>query len=354
MASENVETRREGDLGATAKRSLVFVGIIALALFLWQIIDALLLMFIGVLIAVFLSGLAQRLSARTPVPRIWSLVIIALALLGMVAGAAVLIGPRISEQFTQLVQTLPQSIDQLKQSLQQTAWGPSLLDQVQSAQGGLRMGGNVFSRLTGVASGALGILTNVILILFAAIFFAADPHLYKSGFVLLVPKTKSERVRDALDASGHALWKWLMGKLIAMLFVGVFVTLGLMILGVPLALVLGLFAGLLDFVPFVGPLAAAAPGVLLALTIGPSKALYAALVYFAAQQIEGNILTPLVQQAEVSLPPVLVLFAVLAAGLLFGILGMIVATPLCVLIMVLVKMLYIEDALGKDVKIPGR
>lgn len=353
MESPETEHSRDGALAITAKRSIVFVVVVALALFLWQIVDALLLMFIGVLIAVFLHGLAKRLSAHAPLSTSWSLGVVGVVLVGVFVGAALLLGPRISEQYNELVQTLPQSIDQLQQSLQQTPWGEYVLNEAQSPESGLRTGGDVFSRLTGMASRALGALTNAILILFAAIFFAASPDLYKRGIVLLVPEGRAERVSEALDASGNALWKWLMGRLIAMVFVGIFTTIGLLLLGVPLALVLGLLAGILDFVPFIGPIAAAVPGILLALTIGPTKALYAALVYFAVQQLEGNLLTPLVQRYEVSLPPVLVLFAVLAAGLLFGILGLIVATPLSVVVLVLVKMLYVEDALGKSVEIPG-
>lgn len=353
MESQETEHSRDGALGTTAKQSIIFVAIVALALFLWHIVDALLLMFIGVLIAVFLHGLAKLVSARTPLTASWSLGVVGLALVGVLAGTAVLLGPRISEQYNELVQTLPQSVHQLKEGLQETPWGEYVLNEAQSSENGLRTGGNVFSRLTGMASQALGAFTNAILILFAAIFFAASPSLYKKGIVLLIPEGRAERVSEALDASGNALWKWLMGRLIAMLFVGVFTTIGLLLLGVPLALVLGLVAGILDFVPFIGPIAAAVPGILLALTIGPTKALYAALVYFVVQQLEGNLLTPLVQRYEVSLPPVLVLFAVLAAGLLFGILGLIVATPLSVVVMVLVKMLYVEDVLGKSVQIPG-
>lgn len=340
--------------GRTARRTLVVVAIVAIALLLWQIVDALLLIFIGILIAVLLRGAATRLSRHTPLGVGWSLAAVSLALVGLLLAGGFLLGPRVSEQYSELARTLPESIDQLRQSLEQSPFGEFLLSQADSSGGAVRGGGQVFSRLTGAASRALGMFTDILLILFAAIFFAINPRPYKDGLLLLIPKTRVERVGEALNASGDALWKFLMGKLIAMLFVGVFVTLGLMLIGVPMALALGVLAGFLDFVPFIGPIVAAVPGVLLALTVGPVQALYAALVYFLAQQIEGNLLSPLVQKAEVSLPPVMVLFAVLAAGLLFGILGMIVATPLFVVGMVLVKMLYVEDALGKSVEIPGQ
>lgn len=331
----------------TARRTLIVVAILAVALLVWQVRDALLLLFIGILLAVFWRGLARLFSRHTKAPISWSLGAVALLLIGVVVGGSVLLGPRVSEQFTELSRTLPATIEQARQSIQQTEWSNYLLGQMQGRDGGLRIGGDVFSRLTGTASRVLAVLTNVLLILFAAIFFGIDPDLYKRGLVLLVPQNKAARVSDTLDAVGEALWKWLIGKGVAMLFVGIVVTLGLLLIGVPLALTLGIIAGLLDFVPFIGPIVAAAPGILLALTLGPSQAIYAALVYFVAQQIEGNVVTPLIQQKEVSLPPVLVLFAVIAAGLLFGLLGVIVATPLVVVAMVSVKLLYVEDVLGK-------
>ena len=339
--------------GSVARRAVAVVGIVAIAVIIWQIRDALLLIFMGVLLAVFLRGFAKLISDHTPLSAGWSLLAVGLIVLGTLTVGGVLLGPRIAEQAEQLSETLPESVDQLEEELRSTRWGDQLLGRGQSGGDGLRLGGNVFGRLSGVASGVMSFLTNLVLVLFSAIFLAVDPARYRDGLVMLVPKEKTERVREALDASGRALGHWLTGKLLAMVFVGVFTAIGLSIVGVPLALVLGVIAGLLDFVPFIGPIVAAVPAILLALTIGPMEAVYAALVYLIAQQIEGNVVTPLIQQKEVDLPPVLVLFAVVAAGLLLGILGIIVATPLVVVIMVLTRMLYVQDALGKDASVPG-
>ena len=337
----------------TARRVLVAVVIVAIAIGLWKIVDALLLVFLGALIAVFLRGLARRVSDHTPLSVGWSLAAVSIGLAALFGIACVLLGPRFAVEFSQLTQTLPASVEQLKQSVRALPGGEQVIASLQGPDGKMQLGGDLFSRFTGMASRTLSILTNIILVLFAAIFFAADPDLYKRGVVALVPKDKSERAGEALDATGRALWKWLMGKFIAMLFVATYVSIGLMLVGVPLPLALGLISGLSDFVPFIGPTVAGIPGVLLAFTISPTKALWAALVYFSAQQIEGNIITPIIQKEKVSLPPVLILLAIVAAGLLFGILGVIVATPLVVVLMTLVKMLYVEDVLGKEVDVPG-
>jgi len=121
----------------------------------------------------------------------------------------------------------------------------------------------------------------------------------------------------------------------------------LWIVGVPLALLLGVFSGILEFVPIVGPVAGAVPGIIMAMSGGWTKALYAVLVYFIVQQAENHVLIPLIQRKAVSLPPALVVLAVVAMGLLFGMLGVLVATPLTAVIIVWIRMLYIEDVLGK-------
>lgn len=335
------------------RRSLVFVGIIAIALMIWQIAGALVLAFVGILIAVFLRGLAGRLADRASLTEGWALSIVILTITVLLVGMAFLVGPRIVDQVQQLAESIPDSIGQLEESIRETDWGSYLLQERELPDGAGQLGSDVFSRLTGAAFSVVGGLFDLVLILFAAVFFALDPGLYKHGIVLLAPKRTESRLREALEASGVALWKWLMARFVAMLFVGLSVWIGLMLLGVPLALTLGLLAGLLDFVPFVGPIAAAVPAILLAFTMGPAEALYVSLLYLVVQQIEGNMVSPLVQQRAVSLPPVLVLFAVLAGGMLYGILGMLVATPLILIVIVFVSMLYIEDVLGKKVSIPG-
>ena len=121
----------------------------------------------------------------------------------------------------------------------------------------------------------------------------------------------------------------------------------LAVLGMPLAMSLGVVAGILEFIPVIGPILAAVPGVLLAFSKGPEMALYVTLVYIAVQQIESNVITPLVQRWAVRLPPVIGLLAVVACGLLFGVLGVVFAMPIAVVVMVMVKKLYVEDTLER-------
>jgi predicted PurR-regulated permease PerM len=333
-----------------AHATLVVVSIVATALFLWQIVDALLLAFAAVLLAVFLRGCAHKLGAYTPLSPLWALSVVGVVLLALLGAFAWLVGPSLVNQGSELTQRLPDALQQIQHGMQQSPWGRYVLRYLSTPQAGPGQSVTLFSRVTHVASTTFSLLTDLILMLFVGIFFAINPALYQRGLLLLIPQRQTARVRAALEAAGQALWHWLMGKLLAMLFVAVCVAVGLLLIGVPMALVLGLIAGLLDFVPYLGAMAGAVPGILLALPLGLSKTLYAGLVYLLALQIEAHLVTPVIQQHTVALPPALLIVAVVACGLLFGLPGIVLTTPLTVLVMVLVQRLYVEDVLGKRVE----
>jgi len=126
-----------------------------------------------------------------------------------------------------------------------------------------------------------------------------------------------------------------------------------MIIGVPLALILGVIAAMFEFIPIIGPWAGAVPGILLALSVDGKTALLTVILYLLVQQLESNVVTPLIQQHMVHIPPAIVILSVVAFGLLFGVAGVILATPLAVIAMVLIGMFYVQDVLGKDIDVPG-
>ena len=220
-----------------------------------------------------------------------------------------------------------------------------LMESVRSQSGPSALGRLILSLGSGLA--------DLLVVLVAGIFLAAQPRFYAGGAIKLVPSSKRKLVGEAMDESENALRLWLKGQLLAMLVVGLLVGLGLWALGMPSALALGLLARLLEFVPFAGPLIAALPAVLLSLAVGPDMALWVVLLYFAVQQFEGYVLTPLVQQYAVDLPGVVLLFSLIGFGTLFGTLGLILAAPLTVVSYVLVKRLYVVEALHTPTPIPG-
>jgi predicted PurR-regulated permease PerM len=348
MAINHTDDPVHESLVRVARRTLVVVTIVALALLVWRIRSALLLGFIGILLAVLFRGVADWVHRHARIPVGWALLIVGIVFVGLVALFVWFAGARINEQFSQLAKTLPSSISNIQDTVNQSALGRYLLSYLQPpTSGGAPGPTSLLSGVTGIASTLYEVVTDLLLVFASAIYFAINPQTYKRGILSLIPKSKSLRVSEVLDESAYTLGYWLLGQVLMMVFVGVMVTVGLWIVGVPLAFVLGIISAILEFVPIIGPVVGAVPGVLIALAGGWSHALYATLVYLIVQETEANVLAPLVQKYTVEVPPALVVLAVVAFGSLFGFLGFFVATPMTALAIVWIKMLYVEDALGK-------
>ena len=337
-----------------ARRVLIVLGLGTLALILavalWRASDIFLLAFAGLLLGVLFRTLSNLLERYARLPGGWSLaaaVGLLFVLLGLVG---LLIGPRLAGQVDTLLTSLPTSVSGLESQLSRYGWGERLLEQV-PVEGALPTSG-LFSRLTGTLSTLWTVVLHIIFVFFLAIFFASEPGLYRGGLLRLVPPARRERAGEVVGELYVTLQAWLVGKIVSMTVVGLLIGLGLWLLGMPLALTLGVLAGGLEFIPFFGPFLASVPAILLALTESPLQAVYVALLYVVVQQIEGNIILPLVHKRTVDLPPALTLVSVLALGAIFGFVGLLVATPIMAVVLVLVKMLYVEDVLGEHTKLP--
>ena len=285
---------------------------------------------------------------HTPLPYRWSLATVILMIVGLSGLVTWLWAPRIISEATQLIDTLPQTVAQLRQRLGAYAWGQELLARIPTVNQIVSGRAGMLPRITTIFSTVIGTLTAVVFVLFAGLYLAVDPHLYEKGIVRLVPVSKRDHARHILHVLGYTLRWWLIGRLSSMLIIGVLTTVGLWLLGMPLALILGVLAGLLEYIPNFGPILAAVPALLIALTQGSPHVLYVLLLYVAVQSIESYLLTPLILKHAVSLPPVLTLSVVVLFGVLFGFLGLLLATPLAAVLLVLVQILYVRDTLGDD------
>lgn len=335
-------------------RVLVVVGITVfvalLLLFVWQVIDVLLSVFAGILLAIFLRGLSEWTSKLTSLSNGWSLAIVVLALVAVIGVSVWLLAPDVMHQVDQLSQSLPQSVQQLRQQIERYEWGRWIRAQMPKSDEFLSYRADVVAGVAGVFSTTLGTVVNLAIILVIGIYVAVEPGIYTDGIIRLVPIRKRERAREVLNEVGYTLRWWLIGRVASMTVVGVLTALGLWVLGMPLALTLGLLAALLTFIPNIGPTLALVPAALLALLQSPTKSLYVILLYLAIQAVESYLLIPLVQRQAVSLPPALTITAQVLLGILVGGFGLVLAVPLTAALMVLIRMLYIEDALGDSVE----
>jgi predicted PurR-regulated permease PerM len=326
------------------RRVLGVLVLLGLAALISQIIAVVFIAFGASLLSVLLCWLTSFLQRQIPLRRPLALGVVILILAVAFAAAVWLFGTTLTAQFGQVAQALPESLRHIHQELLQTDWGRLLASQLQQINVG---SGNFVERITGIVGSAFGLLADFALIGVAGIYLAAEPELYLEGILQLVPTPHLTRARQVMDAVGEALRLWIAGQLFAMVVVGIMWSVSLWALGVGSALALGVIAGLAEFVPVIGPIVGAVPAVIIALAQSPALALWAVVVYFIIQQIESSLLMPLIQARVVSLPPTITLFAMVTCGLLFGILGVLFAMPLAVAMMVLVRMLYVEDVLGK-------
>ncbi|WP_338530512.1 AI-2E family transporter [Nitratireductor thuwali] len=324
-------------------------AVIVGALLLWQLSNVLLLFFGAIVVAVILRSGAKALEDNTPVKAPWSLILSILAIAALMGGFFFLLGTQIASEASSLVQRLPEMIASLGERIGVDDLYERLTERATQFAGR----GDVASEVAGYTSVLVGALTNFVLVLVAGIYLAARPRQYRRGILKLVPPRLRDNTSDTFENAGRALRLWLLGQLVSMAIVGALITLGLYLIGMPSALALGLLAGLSEFVPIVGPILSAVPALLLALSEGGNMIFWVIGLYVAVQQIESNVVMPLVQRETVDLPPVLTLFALLAFGVLFGPLGVLLGTPLTVILYVVVNQLYLRDTLQEDVDIPG-
>ncbi|MEX2375841.1 MAG: AI-2E family transporter [Dehalococcoidia bacterium] len=326
------------------RAALIVLALVALFLLAWRLSAVVLLFFGTAVVAAILLSAASPLRRFTPLGPKASLTIAGLAIAAAIAGFLYFLGSRIAAEVTTLAQETPKMLNDLGSRFGVEDLWSQAADFVRS--GWL---GDVFGYVPNVLSG----VTLLILVVFAGVFLASAPEMYREGVAKLVPGMHRDKARRVLNHSGRALQLWLVGKLISMVVVGAATTTGLLLLGVPNAVGLGVIAGLFEFVPFVGPLLSFIPAGLVALSQGGASIWWVLGLYVLIQQLESNLLVPLIQERTVDLPPVLGMFSIVAMGTLFGPLGMVLGVPVTIVAMVAVKELYLRETLGEEVDVPG-
>lgn len=303
------------------------LAIALLGVFLWQFGMFLMVAFTGILLSVGLNAPSTLLARHTPLNYGWSLFIVIATLVAIAAGIGWMAAPAIATQADEMRARIPELLELGRGRLEQYQWGRDLL-QADPAAGDIASSQRLWSGVAGAFSSTFSAVANLVLILFVGLYLAVEPDLYKRGVVFLAPDHLRERTRSLLEVCASVLRYWLFGTMLSMLTIGVLTFIGLTLLGVPLALLLAVIAGLLAFIPNIGPVLAAVPAVLLSLLEGPRLALYVALLYIGVQTVESYLVTPFIQRRTVSLPPALTIATQFLLGMLAGGFGLFVATPL--------------------------
>ncbi|MCL4767943.1 MAG: AI-2E family transporter [Hyphomicrobiaceae bacterium] len=342
------DTRHPNDLPTSevmfVRRIVIVAAFVGLGAAIWFLSDVLLLVFASILVAVLLRAIADPLTRKLGIGDGWALVMAGVAVMLILGTGMVLFGSQIGAQLGQLFRLLPAAAEGVLgdlgfASLQDLLTGTVVGDIVSTAY---RWGTTIVAAFTGL-----------LFVIFTGIYLSIDPRAYRNGLVLLFPPRIQPQIGDTIDDAGRALGLWLVGQLTAMALVGILTALGLWLIGLQSAFALGFIAGLADFIPIVGPIAAAIPGLLVASGQGLEMVVWTLAVYIVVQQLESNLILPLIVGSAVRIPPAVGLFAVVALGVLFGPLGILFAYPLAVVVDVAVRRLYVRDTLGEAVEISG-
>jgi predicted PurR-regulated permease PerM len=391
-----------------ARGAALVLGVYWLSRLFWVANPLFLTAFLGILFGLAVSAGVDRTS-RIPIPRGARAGLIVLTFIGALVAFGASVAPTLREQGAELQKKLPESIDRLEHWIAQKQGGPLGVvfrglgrpaDTTQvppqptgvspATPPGAQATTNPANPATGVASGTtqtitapkdstatslgqrigaqfgsvsrylfpflhstLAVFAGLLLIIFMAIYIAADPDMYHGGLIALFPRRHRPRAGEVFSAIADILRKWLGTQLIAMATIGAVTTVVLLILRVKAAFALGVIAGLLEFVPTVGPILSAGPAIAMAFLDSPEKALYVTVAYVGIQFLENHLLIPLLMKGGMDLPPALTILAQALMALLFGFLGLMCAVPLLAAGMVAVKMLYLERVLGERPFGPG-
>ncbi|WP_161888554.1 AI-2E family transporter [Pontibacter russatus] len=308
-----------------------------------------LLVFAAILLAVLFCGMTDWLTDKLHLKRGLALLLAVLFFFGVIVAAFWLIAPTVSRQIQEMKQTIPQALSQVENWLSQYGWGQKLINKVpDDISKVMPKQDALLSNLSGAFSTTLSFLADFAIVIITALFLASSPKLYTVGLTKLFPVRSRSRIMEVLGQCYSTLKSWLVGMLSAMAIIGVSTAIGYSLIGLPLAFALALIAFFLAFIPNVGPWIAGVPAVLVGLTVGPQMALYVLLVYGGVQLVESYVITPIIFQKTVDLPPALLLFFQVLLGILQGALGLLLAAPILAVLMVLVNELYIKDVLEAE------
>lgn len=316
----------------------------------WFLIDVLLLTFAAVLLAIFLRTLNNLIQRVIHLPDILSMSLVIAIILTVLMAMSIILTPIISEQIQNLSNDIPSALEEFKEILGSALNLDSIstLYQKLNIENLIPQGKTFLIQATNLFSTTFGLIGSVIFVMFMGIFFAFDPNTYKEGVISLIPPSNQKKTENTIESIGDILKWWIIGKMCSMIIIGIFTTLGLWFLGIPLAISLGLIAAILTFIPNIGPIIALIPAISVAFIQNPLSAFYVLALYVVIQTLESYIITPLIQGKIISLPPALIILSQLIMGLLTGFLGLALATPLLAAISVIIKKVYIEKNSKKN------
>lgn len=329
------------------KRDFIVLAVALITVLVWVLWDVILITMGAVLVATVLRIGAEPLTAWFKLPRSMALGMSGLVVVSVLGGTAYLFGTEIGTGLQEVLVRTEEAQKTITSALHESALGNLFLAHV---EGGNLPLGQIIGRVFTISA---SLIEGMVVTIFAGIYLAAQPSLYRKGLSKLFPRRWRATADETIDTVGDALRLWLLGQLIQMLLIGILSTFAVWLVGLPSPLALGLIAGIAEFVPYIGPIVASIPAILVAATLGFDVVIWTVIAYVMIHQAEGQVIAPLIQQRMVFIPPALMLLSIVTISLLFGLTGTFLAAPITVVLFVVVNKLYVRDGLGERVAIPG-
>ena len=326
--------------------SAFFVALAIVAL-IYLFFPVFVVAFGALLLAILLSLIASPFKRRLRLQNWAALTLAGLLLLGLVGTAAYLFGTKLVLDIQEVLARMESAQQTIRTELSRSPLGSLVLSQF--GFGGIP----ITQILTSLFTISTSVMAAVIMSVIAGIYIAAQPKLYLNGFLALFPPKRRANAEEAARGVGNALYLWFEGQFISMLLIGLLCTLATWAIGLPSPFALGFIAEITEFIPYIGPLIAAVPAMLVASTQGTELILWTAIAYLGIHTVEGNLVAPLVQRHMVYIPPAVMILGIAAIGFIFGAVAVIFAAPMTVVLFVLVKKLYVRDFLNEPTVIPG-
>ena len=338
MNSSSDNTNKELSYIQKVWQTVAIVALLVVVILIARVaFNVLLMILAGALIAVYFHGFGDLIERKTKLNRRLSMIISVGGSFVFLGTLLWFMGSKMQDQISVLSDSLPNTITAAKVKMDETHTGRKILTYLSGDNSE-----KLFSTAQQFFSTSFGVMGNLYVIILLAIFFTANPSIYKNGIIMLVPPKNKSLARVAIDRISTALKGWLKGTMLSMVLITLLIATGLTVMGIPGAMVLAMFTGMLKLIPNFGSMAAMIPGVLLALTVSTNTAIIVALIYLISQTIVSNIVTPLIQKRMINLPPALTIISQVIMGTLSGALGIILAVPLLAIIIILVDELYVK------------
>jgi len=330
-----------------AAYAAIAVGIALVPVLVWQLGAMLLMAFAAVLLAIVLHVASEPLQRWTPLP-VWAdLLIAAFCLLLIIAAGVWIFGSQVSSEFSNVTTLVRVGATEVQQAMSASATGKFILEKL----------GSTNISITGVlgtlASTLIAAVAAVVVIVISAGYLAGEPSVYRVGVVRLFSPEYRDWADETLVDVGRALRFFLLGQFMQMVVIGLLAALATWLIGLPSPLALGVIAGITEFVPYLGPIAAAIPAVLVAVTLGFSHTVWTVIAYILIHQAEGNLIMPIIQRRMIYIPPALMLLGIAGIALIAGWVGLLLAAPIVVAIFVIVQKAYVRDTLREPIRLAG-